>query len=314
MISIKEVKFSVGGQQPIPIAILCSPAEEEFYFNAGEFHFCLSIVRTQTVAVPDSLPGLKNLYQFLGTFHLPLKAVLGSVMANIPLRWGLTGTIPKDEVQAMQMRCNIGDVIAKVAASELQDKGVLSKCHVNVVQLASKLEFGDYASELKWLVSDKDRMEYISKLIDAISKTGNTLVLVDRLEAGHAIVDNLCLHPSQFVSGSTAKKKRQDSYSMVKHADNEIIVATYGVAAVGLNIPRIFNLVLIEPGKSFVRTIQSIGRGLRRAKDKDFVQIWDLAGTNKYSARHVRERLTYYTEAEYPFERMKITDWEDGFK
>lgn len=243
-----------------------------------------------------------------------LKAVLGSVMANIPLRWGLTGTIPKDEVQAMQMRCNIGDVIAKVAASELQDKGVLSKCHVNVVQLASKLEFGDYASELKWLVSDKDRMEYISKLIDAISKTGNTLVLVDRLEAGHAIVDNLCLHPSQFVSGSTAKKKRQDSYSMVKHADNEIIVATYGVAAVGLNIPRIFNLVLIEPGKSFVRTIQSIGRGLRRAKDKDFVQIWDLAGTNKYSARHVRERLTYYTEAEYPFERMKITDWEDGFK
>lgn len=243
-----------------------------------------------------------------------LKAVLGQVMGHIPLRWGLTGTIPKDEVQAMQMKCNIGDVIAKVAASELQDKGVLSKCHVNVVQLASKLEFGDYASELKWLVSDKARMEYISNLINAISQTGNTLVLVDRLEAGHAIVDCLGLHPSQFVSGSTAKKKRQDSYSMVKHADNEIIVATYGVAAVGLNIPRIFNLVLIEPGKSFVRTIQSIGRGLRRAKDKDFVQIWDLAGTNKYSARHVRERLSYYTEAEYPFERLKITDWEDGFK
>lgn len=241
-----------------------------------------------------------------------LKAVLGQVMCHIPLRWGLTGTIPKDEVQAMQMRCNIGDVIAKVSAAELQDNGVLSKCQVKVLQLASKLEFEDYASELKWLVSDEKRMNYIADLIQAISATGNTLVLVDRLEAGKAIVNRLGLPPCHFVSGSTAKKKRQDSYGMVKHADNEIIVATYGVAAVGLNIPRIFNLVLIEPGKSFIRTIQSIGRGLRRAHDKDFVQIWDMAGTNKYSARHVRERLGFYNEAQYPFERLKITDWEDG--
>ena len=44
----------------------------------------------------------------------------------------------------------------------------------------------------------------------------------------------------------------------------------------GINIPRIFNLVLIEPGKSFVRVIQSIGRGIRKAKDKDHIQIWDI--------------------------------------
>lgn len=240
-----------------------------------------------------------------------LKAVLGGVMGNIPLRWGLTGTIPKDDIAAMQMKTNIGDVIFKVNASELQDKGYLSKCDVKVVQLASKQQFGDYASELKWLVSDKKRMGYIADLIDNIANTGNTLVLVDRLDAGHAIVEHLGLQPYQFVSGSTAKKKRKDSYDSVKFADNEIIIATYGVAAVGLNIPRIFNLVLIEPGKSFVRTIQSIGRGLRRAKDKDYVQIWDIAGTNKYTARHVRERLNFYREAEYPFERLKIKDWEE---
>ena len=98
-----------------------------------------------------------------------LKAVLGQVMCHIPLRWGLTGTIPKDEVQAMQMRCNIGDVIAKVSAAELQDNGVLSKCQVKVLQLASKLEFEDYASELKWLVSDEKRMNYIADLIQIIS-------------------------------------------------------------------------------------------------------------------------------------------------
>lgn len=243
-----------------------------------------------------------------------LQAVLGSVMANIPLRWGLTGTIPKDEVQAMKMRTNVGDIIATISAKELQDKGILSNCDVKVIQLASPLAFGDYASELKWLVSDPDRMAYISMLIDAISKTGNTLVLVDRLEAGTAIIENLGLSKNQFVSGATAKKKREQSYGMVKHADNEIIVATYGVASTGLNIPRLFNVVLIEPGKSFVRTIQSIGRGLRRAKDKDFVQIWDISSTTKYSARHVRERLDYYNDAKYPFTRTKITDWDSTKK
>lgn len=239
-----------------------------------------------------------------------LKAVLGNVMGGIPLRWGLTGTVPKDDIAAMQLKMNIGNVIIKVTANELQEKGILSSCHVNVLQLASKLQFESYAEELKWLTTDPRRMTYISNLIQAISQSGNTLVLVDRLSAGHAIVEALGLEKEQFVSGSTAKKKRKDSYDSVKDADNQIIIATYGVAAVGLNIPRIFNLVLIEPGKSFVRTIQSIGRGLRRAKDKDKVQIWDMAGTNKYTARHVRERLKFYQEAEYPFDRLKVTDWE----
>lgn len=241
-----------------------------------------------------------------------LKAVLGGVMGDIPLRWGMTGTIPKDEIAAMHMRCNIGNVIIKVSASELQEKGILSGCHVNILQLSSKLAFDSYAEELKWLVSDQRRMEYVSNLINAISQSGNTLILVDRLAAGHAIVESLGLSPDRFVSGSTAKKKRKAEYDSVAGQDNGIWIATYGVAAVGLNIPRIFNLVLIEPGKSFVRTIQSIGRGLRKAKDKDHVQIWDIAGTNKFTARHVRERIKFYQEAEYPFERMKITDWESN--
>ena len=85
-------------------------------------------------------------------------------------------------------------------------------------------------------------------------------------------------------------------------------MATYGVAAVGINIPRIFNLVLVEPGKSFVRVIQSIGRGIRRAEDKDFVQIWDLTANTKYAKRHLTERKKFYKDAQYPFtiEKVKI--------
>lgn len=241
-----------------------------------------------------------------------LKAVLGGVMAHIPLRWGMTGTIPKDEIAAMHMAVTIGHVIYNVDAATLQDKGILSSCHVNVIQLASKEVFEGYPEELKWLTSDPRRMEYIANLVNAISQTGNTLILVDRISAGNAIIEALGLEKERFVSGSTAKKKRKAEYDSVAWQDNGIWIATYGVAAVGLNIPRIYNMVLIEPGKSFIRTIQSIGRGLRVAKDKDHVNIWDIAGTNKYTARHVRERIKFYQEAKYPFDRMKITDWESN--
>ena len=102
-------------------------------------------------------------------------------------------------------------------------------------------------------------------------------------------------------------KDRQDEYKEIASSTNKIIVATYGVAAVGLNIPRIFNLVLLEPGKSFVRVIQSIGRGIRKAEDKDFVQVWDITASTKYAKRHLTERKRIYKEAQYPFKIEKVT-------
>ena len=81
------------------------------------------------------------------------------------------------------------------------------------------------------------------------------------------------------------------------------------MAAVGINLPRIFNLVLVEPGKSFVLVIQSIGRGIRKAEDKDHVEIWDITSTCKFAKRHLTARKRFYTEANYPFTIEKV-EWQ----
>ena len=133
------------------------------------------------------------------------------------------------------------------------------------------------------------------------------MVLVDRVAAGTELVSRLG-DKAVFVSGATKSNTRQNEYDMVADSVDKIIVATYGVAAVGINIPRIFNLVLIEPGKSFVRVIQSIGRGIRKAEDKDHVQIWDITSTCKFAKRHLTKRKAFYKEANYPFSAEKL-DW-----
>ena len=154
------------------------------------------------------------------------------------------------------------------------------------------------------MVTDDNRISYICDLIQGIAETGNTLVLVGRIESGKTMVEKM--PGSVFISGEVKTKDRKAEYDEVKTVDNKIIVATYGVAAVGINIPRIFHLVLIEPGKSFVRVIQSIGRGIRKADDKDFVQIWDITAASKYAKRHLTERKRYYKEAKYPFTIQKV--------
>jgi superfamily II DNA or RNA helicase len=236
-----------------------------------------------------------------------LKTLLTSVMSRVPIRWGLTGTIPKEKFESQALLVSLGPVISKLSASELQDRGVLAQCHVNIVQLQDHVEYSNYQSELKYLLEESGRLDTMAKLIAQVNETGNTLVLVDRISAGQALVERLG-DRAVFVSGATKAKDRQDEYDEVADSVDKIIVATYGVAAVGINIPRIFNLVLVEPGKSFVRVIQSIGRGIRKAEDKDHVQIWDITSTCKFAKRHLTKRKQFYKEAKYNFTQEKL-EW-----
>ena len=236
-----------------------------------------------------------------------LKTLLTGVMAKIPLRWGLTGTIPKEKFESQALLVSLGPVVGKLSANELQQQGVLAQCHVNIVQLQDHVEYANYQSELKYLLEESGRLDTIASLIRQVNETGNTLVLVDRVAAGQALVERLG-ERAVFVSGATKGIERKEHYAEVAESSDKIIVATYGVAAVGINIPRIFNLVLVEPGKSFVRVIQSIGRGIRKAEDKDHVQIWDVTSTCKFAKRHLTKRKAYYKEANYPFTQEKL-EW-----
>ena len=236
-----------------------------------------------------------------------LKTLLTGVMSQIPIRWGLTGTVPKEAFEFQALHVSLGPVVSRLAASELQERGVLAQCHVNVVQLVDHVEFKEYQAELKYLLEEPGRLDTIANLVARVNETGNTLVLVDRVAAGKELVERLG-ESAVFVSGATKAKDRQDEYDEVADATGKIIVATYGVAAVGINIPRIFNLVMLEPGKSFVRVIQSIGRGIRKAEDKDHVQIWDITSTCKFAKRHLTKRKVFYKEANYPYTQEKL-EW-----
>lgn len=233
-----------------------------------------------------------------------LRRLLTNVYGYVPIRWGLTGTVPKADYEFKSLHVSLGDVINRVSAAELQAKGLLAKCQIEILQMWDYVDYKNYREEQTHLVTKQERINYIGRMVEQMRQSGNTLVLVDRVKSGELLTE--AIPNSVFVRGATKADERKEHYDDIKTADDKVIVATYGVAAVGINLPRIFNLVLIEPGKSFVRVIQSIGRGIRKAQDKDFVQVWDVCSTAKFSKRHLTERKKFYREAQYPFTVTKV--------
>ena len=221
-----------------------------------------------------------------------LRRLLTNVYGYVPIRWGLTGTVPKADYEFKSLHVSLGDVINRVSAAELQAKGLLAKCQIEILQLWDYVDYKNYREEQTHLVTKQERINYIGRMVEQMRQSGNTLVLVDRVKSGELLTE--AIPDSVFVRGATKADERKEHYDDVKTSDDKVIVATYGVAAVGINLPRIFNLVLLEPGKSFVRVIQSIGRGIRKAQDKDFVQVWDICSTAKFSKRHLTERKKFY--------------------
>lgn len=263
-----------------------------------------------------------------------LQKLLNEYGSHIVVRIGLTGTVPLHPCDAMVIKVTLGDVLYKIPASELIKTGWLSDVLIKIYVLHEHLKdewekfnsvnptdaaktnyksfrtevFPDYTSEKTYLINKQIRAAFIASFIQAsrTSKKGNCLVLVNSIKTGQKLQKEI--PGSHFVDGTDAVKIRKEIYSFFDSNDDIVVIATYKLASTGLNIPRIFNLFMIDAGKSFTTIIQSIGRGLRKAHDKDFLNVYDICGDLKYSSRHMNERIKYYKSQGYKFVK-KIVEY-----
>lgn len=253
---------------------------------------------------------------------------------HIPFRFGVTGTLPESETDAMSVKIAVGEVQYTIPAHELIEQGHLSNLQIDIQQLIVNLipqyeqyledikdepdiekmtyakfknsYFPDFTSEKSFLHMEKIRLDWISTYISNLSvlEKGNVLCLVNGIPFGKKLAK--AIPGAVFLHGKDVKEVRKEIYQSFKDNDNLVVIATVNIAGTGLNIKRIFNLVLVDIGKSFIRVIQAIGRGLRKAHDKDFVYISDICSDLKFSKRHVEKRMKYYDEAKYPHTKIKV--------
>lgn len=219
---------------------------------------------------------------------------------DIPLRWGFTGTMPKPKIDVYTLRGAIGEVLYKISAADLMRMGYLAELEIEPVQIIDDVEeeFPDYMSEKTFLSKSPKRLDLLADLVISKAETyGNTLVLVNSIKQGKEL--QKLIKDSVFLQGATENEVRAEWYSMFEERDDLIVIATFGIASTGISIDRVFCLMMVDAGKSFIKCIQSIGRGLRKGRGKDKVHCVDVHSGLKWSMKHFRERKKYYKEAQY---------------
>ena len=230
-----------------------------------------------------------------GTSGAVLKNLIVNGGANSPIKIGVTGTLPKDPVDLMSVRVSLGDVRYNIEPSTLIDMGWLSKLKITLLVLkenfTSEYEqflktmppnikklsynqfllklFPDYFVEKKYLLGNADRMKFISNIIVDImelKKLNNSLILVNNISTGKRL--EKLIPNSLFVKRNKDLLERKEIYRSFSTNNDICIIATYKLISTGLDVPRIFNLFLLDMGESFIKVIQSIGRGLQKEKIK----------------------------------------------
>ena len=242
---------------------------------------------------------------------------------NAKYRIGLTGTLDGTKTHKLVLEGLFGTVNKVITTKELIDKDQLANFEIKCLVLKHPdekcLELKDktYQEEIQYLISNEARNKFIKNL--AVSLGKNTLVLYQMVDKHGQILYDMIKDTEKignrkvfFVHGGTDTTDREEIRRIMEIENDAIVVASYGTFSTGINIRNLHNIIFAMPTKSSIRTLQSIGRGLRQAEGKEQATLYDIADDLRwkkhmnYTLKHLVERTKIYTEEQFPFKMYKI--------
>lgn len=225
-------------------------------------------------------------------------------MRNCPIRISMTGSFPKEKLKAEKIKAHMGgDIFKKVTMAYLVDKGYSSKTTIEMVQVhhqkieeLSQGKMWDWESESQYLTSHRGRVEAIAEYLKGLTPT-NTLVLCHP-----GLGRQLCEYfDGRMITDETHDETRREWFEDFDSNDDTILHASFGTAATGISVNRIFRIVAIDVGKNETYIVQGIGRGMRLDGEKNEIEVIDISSNSKYSERHRKDRIKIYKREKLPF-------------
>jgi len=238
-------------------------------------------------------------------------------------RIGLTGTLDGSKTHKLVLEGLFGQVKKVTTTKELMDNNQVSgfeiKCLVlkHPEEICKAMKEYTYQEELGYLIMNTERNKFIKNL--AVSLKENTLILYQMVEKHGQLLYNMILETEKlgnrkvfFIHGGTTTEDREAVRAIMEKENDAIIVASYGTFSTGINIRNLHNIIFAMPTKSTIRTLQSIGRGLRQNEGKDMATLYDIADDLRYkkhmnyTLKHFVERTKIYNDEQFPFKIYKI--------
>jgi superfamily II DNA or RNA helicase len=242
---------------------------------------------------------------------------------NAKYRIGLTGTLDGTKTHKLVLEGLFGVVRKVISTKELIDKGEVSNFDIKCLVLKHNEEISKlykektYAEEIQYLIGNEARNKFVKNLAVSLSK--NTLVLYQMVDKHGKILYDMIKNTKLlgdrkvfFVYGGVDATDREEIRRIMEIEQDAIVVASFGTFSTGINIRNLHNIIFAMPTKSSIRTLQSIGRGLRQSEGKEIATLYDISDDMRYkkhmnyTLKHFVERVKIYTEEQFPFKIYNI--------
>lgn len=294
-----------------------------------------SIFRDVDVLIVDEVHGAAG----SSTDENVYEKIIFSASEGARYRLGFTGTVPDNAVSKMSLMASIGPVKTYITTRQLIDRGLATPVIIKFLffnytmdnrKIVKRLKYPD---EVKYFNNHIHRNNVLAKVINKVSEEGNTIVLVDNVDYGETLAEQLLLlrgitaevkelkkadnpYKIYIINGSTKGKEREKIRNLLENDNNNILIGTSSILSTGVNIKNLHNLFLTSGGKSFIQINQAIGRLLRTHISKSLVKIWDIvddctiknrSSTSKnYRYKQWEERMSIYREHDYDYTEKEI--------
>jgi len=267
-----------------------------------------------------------------------LKDIL-SKLIYAEYRIGTTGTIPKPLEDKYTLFSMIGTDVKIVKAHELIETNRASPVEITCCLLKYDQEICKmvnpsksaarkngksgsdiFREECDFVFTSDKRKKFITKLTNYM--TGNTLILSSRLDVLDGLEEEFKnKYPEKKlyrIDGKTEVEDREKTRQIINlEEDNSVLLGSTQCVSTGINLPRIHNIVFATGTKAFITLSQAIGRGLRKADDKDVCKVFDIvddlrfigkSGNERknYMFNHFEERIVLYSDAKFPFKVLNF--------
>jgi len=218
-------------------------------------------------------------------------------------RVGLTGTPGKDlEQKRSFIELSFGRVIDRVSARELIDAGIISDVEIHIHDIKYNRMFPDFPTARKEGIFLNDKFnEYVVAITVAELKLGRSVLLLTDSKAHQGpMLEQIFARQGMsvpFISGESGRKSRKDVRDNFKDGSLRALIGT--IYREGVDFPALDTGILCGGGKDEKKTIQFLGRVLRKAKGKDVAHFHDFNFKDKkWLQQHSRLRLSHLIEEE----------------
>jgi len=238
-----------------------------------------------------------------------------SIMAsNAYYRYGITATTDKRHDSAdMEYYGLLGERLSRISASDLIEDGFISPARVifqrwGYMPFYGSVKFqGVGGVEDQALVYNHQRNTQIcNDIVEAISHKRRVMVMVRRLDHGKLLLQILESKLKEHIRIEWIYGDHPEKAQIIRDFRDKkihILITQNQLLSEGVDIPDVSAVVMAAGGKSAIKTIQSIGRGIRKAEGKTDLVVYDYADEGRYIQEHALQRLnTYAAESAFQIE------------